>query len=176
MALIASGPGVLVYGQDKAGGAGGAAQPPTGTSRARTPTAVSPKVPQVEEPDNSYRYESEGRRDPLEPLVKEKPPESLTPVGVTPGRPLGPLERFDMSALKLVGIVWGELGRRALIKAPDGKGYFVTVNSYMGKYGGKVVAIEDDRVVVEELYKNLEDKIVPKTLIIPLRRKDTKEG
>ena len=90
--------------------------------------------------------------------------------------PLGPLERFDMSALKLVGIVWGNLGRRALVKAPDGKGYFVTVNTYMGKYSGKIVAIEEDYMVVEELYKNLEEKIVPKTLTIPLRRKDKKEG
>jgi Tfp pilus assembly protein PilP len=81
-----------------------------------------------------------------------------------------------MSALKLVGIVWGNLGRRALVRAPDGKGYFVTVNTYMGKYSGKIVAIEEDHMVVEELYKNIEEKIVPKALTIPLRRKDKKEG
>ena len=59
-----------------------------------------------------------------------------------PGRAPGPLERFDFSALKLVGIVWGELGRKALIKAPDGKSYFATLETYMGKYSGKVVAVE----------------------------------
>jgi Tfp pilus assembly protein PilP len=129
-----------------------------------------------EEPVEEYKYQSDGNRDPLEPLVKEKPPDTLVPVGAVPGRPLGPLERFDMAALKLVGIVWGNLGRRALVKAPDGKGYFVTVNTYMGKYSGKIVAIEEDHMVVEELYKNIEGKIVPKTLTIPLRRKDKKEG
>src|SRR4030095_16157234 len=63
----------------------------------------------------------------LEPLVKEVPPDVLRPKPRLPERPLGPLERFDLSALKLVGIVWGELGRKALIKAPDGKSYFATL-------------------------------------------------
>ena len=81
-----------------------------------------------------------------------------------------------MSALKLVGIVWGDLGRKALIKAPDGKSYFATLYTYMGKYSGKVIAIEDDRLVIEEQYLNAKDQVIPKTLTIPLRRKDKKEG
>jgi Tfp pilus assembly protein PilP len=109
-------------------------------------------------------------------LVKEAPPDVLRPKPPQPGRPLGPLERFDLSALKLVGIVWGELGRKALIKAPDGKSYFATLETYMGKYSGKVIAIENDRLVIEEQYLNMEDKLVPKTLTLPLRRKDKKEG
>jgi Tfp pilus assembly protein PilP len=91
-------------------------------------------------------------------------------------RPLGPLERFDISALKLVGIVWGELGRKALIKAPDGKSYFATLDTYMGKYNGRVIAIENDRLVIEEQYLNAEDKVIPKMLTMPLRPKDKKEG
>jgi type IV pilus assembly protein PilP len=123
-----------------------------------------------------YHYDPQGRRDPMEPLVKEQPPEQLVPVEDTLKRPLGPLERYDISALKLVAIMWGDLGRRALVKAPDGKGYFVAVNTYMGKYGGKVVAVEKDKVVIEERYKNLQEQIIPKTLTIPLRRKNEKEG
>jgi len=118
----------------------------------------------------------QGQRDPLEPLVKEVLPETLRPKLPGPERPLGPLERFDISALKLVGIVWGELGRKALIKAPDGKSYFATLDTYMGKYSGKVIAIENDRLVIEEEYLNAQDKVVPKTLTIPLRCKDKKEG
>jgi Tfp pilus assembly protein PilP len=118
----------------------------------------------------------QGRRDPLEPLLKDIPPDVLRPKPRLPERPLGPLERFDIAALKLVGIVWGELGRKALIKAPDGKSYFVTLETYMGKYSGRVVAIENDHLVIEEQYLNAEDKLVPKTLTLPLRRKDKKEG
>ena len=148
-------------------------QPSTRRARTNTP---APPVPKPQESAEDYRYNVQDRRDPLEPLVKEVPPDVLRPKPRLPERPLGPLERFDLSALKLVGVVWGELGRKALIKAPDGKSYFATLETYMGKYSGKVIAIENDRLVIEEQYVNSEDKLVPKTLTLPLRRKDKKEG
>ena len=154
---------------------GGYSQEKPGIRRTR-PNAPAPPVPKPQEPGGDYRYRTQDRRDPLEPLVKEAPPDVLRPKPRQPERPLGPLERFDLSALKLVGIVWGELGRKALIKAPDGKSYFATLETYMGKYSGKVIAIENDRLVIEEQYLNSEDKLVPKTLTLPLRRKDKKEG
>lgn len=127
--------------------------------------------------DENYRYEARGRRDPFESLVKETPPvPELSRLRVESKRPLGPLERFDISALKLVGILWGELGRRALIRAPDDKGYFVTVGTYMGQNGGQIIDIENDRLVVEEQYQDLEGKIVGKTLMLPLRRKEKQTG
>ena len=150
-------------------------QEQSGTERAR-PNTPAPPVPRSQEPADDYRYNMQDRRDPLEPLLKEAPPDVLRPRPRQPERPLGPLERFDLSALKLVGIVWGELGRKALIKAPDGKSYFATLETYMGKYSGKVIAIENDRLVIEEQYLNSEDKLVPKTLTLLLRRKDKKEG
>ena len=146
-----------------------------GIRRAR-PNTPAPPVPKPQESAEDYRYRVQERRDPLEPLLKEAPPDVLRPKPRLPERPFGPLERFDLSALKLVGIVWGELGRKALIKAPDGKSYFATLETYMGKYSGKVIAIENDHLVIEEQYMNIEDKIVPKTLTLPLRRKDKKEG
>ena len=154
---------VGVSGQDK---------PSPRRARPTTP----PPAQKTQEPVEDYHYNAQGQRNPLEPLVKEVPPEALRPKPQDSARPLGPLERFDISALKLVGIVWGELGRKGLIKAPDGKSYFATLDTYMGKYSGKVIAIETDRLVIEEQYLNAEDKVVPKTLTIPLRRKDKKEG
>jgi len=143
------------------------------TSRVR-PSA--PPVQKTQEPVEDYRYDAQGQRDPLEPLLKPEVQEELRPVPRSDARPPGPLERFDISGLKLVGIVWGELGRKALIKGPDGKSYFATLDTYMGKYSGKVIAIENDHMVIEEQFLNAEDKVVPKTLTIPLRRKDKKEG
>jgi len=149
-----------------------------GARRGR-PTAPPSPVEKAQEPAEDYRYNVQGRRDPLEPLVKEVKIADAKPKcapGNSPGRAPSPLERFDFSALKLVGIVWGELGRKALIKAPDGKSYFATVDTYMGKYCGKVIAVQNDQLVIEELYVDAEGKEVPKTLNIPLRRKDKKEG
>jgi Tfp pilus assembly protein PilP len=126
---------------------------------------------------NNYRYETQGRRDPFETLVKEKPPVIVEPGPVIdPNRPRGPLERFDLAALKLMGIVWGERGRRAVIRAPDGKGYFVTVGMYMGQNGGKVIAIEEDQLVIEEKHRDQQGEIIGKTLTIQLRRKENQQG
>lgn len=151
------------------------------TAEEPTRTNLAPPLP-LESPrlstpgEEGYRYNDQGRRDPLEPLVKEPRRDELIPVGVASDRPLSILERFDVSAMKLIAVVWGDLGRRALVRTPDGKSHFVTLDTYMGKYGGRVVAIENDHVVIEELYKDLDDKIVSKTLTLPLRRKDEKEG
>ena len=150
-----------------------------GQPGARRPRVPAPPPPvQTPEPVDNYHYEAQGRRDPLEPLVKATPAleGELRPKPRSAERLPEPLERYDLSSLKLVGIVWGELGRKALIKAPDGKSYFATLETYMGKYSGRVIMIANDHLVLEEEYINAEDKIVPKTLTIPLRRKDKKEG
>jgi type IV pilus assembly protein PilP len=75
-----------------------------------------------------------------------------------------------------MGIVWGERGRRAVVRAPDGKGYFITVGMYMGQNGGKVIAIEEDHLVVEERHRDQQGDIIGKTLTIQLRRKENQQG
>jgi Tfp pilus assembly protein PilP len=120
----------------------------------------------------TYRYDPGERRDPFESILKEKLP-ILEPGPVKDtSRPLEPLERFDLSSLQLMGIMWGGLGRRAVIKAPDGKGYFVTVGMHMGQNGGQVVAVENDRLVIKEKHRNMKGNVIDKILTIPLRRKE----
>ena len=49
--------------------------------------------------------------------------------------------------MRLVGVVWDPVRRdqiRALVETPDGLGYYVRMNEE--KFGGRVVAIERDRV------------------------------
>ena len=78
-----------------------------------------------------------GLRDPFEPLVQ-------------PARPVQPGEARkvqELDSLKLVGIVWDAKDPqmiRALVETPDGLGYFLRLNEE--KFGGKVVALERDRV------------------------------
>ncbi|MGH7318048.1 MAG: hypothetical protein ACRELA_00240, partial [Candidatus Rokuibacteriota bacterium] len=55
--------------------------------------------------------------------------------------------RQPLTGLKLVGVIWDAKNRdqvRALVETPDGLGYYVRLNEE--KFGGKVVAIERDRV------------------------------
>jgi hypothetical protein len=53
----------------------------------------------------------------------------------------------EVANLKLVGIVWDVKDTeaiRALVETPDGLGYYLRLNEE--KFGGKVVALERDRV------------------------------
>ena len=75
-----------------------------------------------------------GPRDPFEPLVRK----------LEPGEER---KKQEVANLKLVGIVWDAKDAeqiRALVETPDGLGYYLRLNEE--KFGGKVVALERDRV------------------------------
>jgi len=120
----------------------------------------------------AFKYDLKGDRDPFGVLVKETPDITDAKPWFDVTREREVLERFDLSALELKGIVWGGLGRRGVIRAPDQKGYFVSVGNYMGANGGRVIEINADRLLIEEKYKDMEGNIVAKTLDLPLRRED----
>jgi Tfp pilus assembly protein PilP len=53
----------------------------------------------------------------------------------------------EVTNLKLVGVLWDTKDAdaiRALVETPDGLGYYLRLNEE--KFGGKVVAVERDRV------------------------------
>jgi Tfp pilus assembly protein PilP len=87
-----------------------------------------------------------------------------------------PLERFDLADLKLVAIVRGGFGSKALVKAPDGKGYYATVGTRMGTHGGRVSEIREQALVIEEFYVTPENEIISEPLTLPLRRRDGEGG
>lgn len=118
-------------------------------------------------------YDPQGRRDPMEPLVKEASlPAAPRRMEHELGEAREPLERFDLAALKLVAIVRGSFGSKALVKAPDGKGHYVVVGTRMGVHGGRVSEIRAQALVIEELYVTPENEIISEPLILPLRRRD----
>lgn len=124
-----------------------------------------------------FGYDPQERRDPMHPLVEEAPsPAVPRRVERTPIEAREPLERFDLAALKLVAIVWGGFGRKALVKAPDGKGHYVTVGTRIGRHGGRVSEIRNQALVIEELYVTPENEIISEPLTLPLRRRDDEGG
>lgn len=103
-----------------------ASAPSTAPSAAPAPAAAAP-APAA---PTAGAAAPTGPRDPFEPLVRKE-------------------ERKvqDLENLKLVGIVWDVKDSeaiRALVETPDGLGYYLRLNEE--KFGGKVVALERDRV------------------------------
>lgn len=94
-----------------------------------------------------YGQQTAARRDPF------RPP-NLLPAGTEKRGPLGPLERYDIGQLKLVGVVW-QLGQpRAMVEDEAGLGFIVEVGTRIGKNGGVVTKVEPNRVMIEEAVLN----------------------
>jgi len=111
--------------------------------------------------DASPRYDPAGKIDPFAPIFKEAPTVEVesTEKKIVRRRPLTPLEKIDLSQLKLVGVVRAESGSHAMVEDATGKGYVVTKGSYVGIYGGRVVQIERDRAFIEEEVEDIFGKI-----------------
>jgi type IV pilus assembly protein PilP len=113
-----------------------------------------------------YTYDPLGRRDPFKPLIADqKPTADMEPESMT----CPPLQEFELTSLKLVAIIWGELGRKAMFKAPNGRGYTVTENMQVGRHCGRVRRIDSQAVFIEEKRKDSEGKVSTEEVIIRLR-------
>jgi type IV pilus assembly protein PilP len=117
--------------------------------------AATSKVPPTTKPIAvPVAYNPTGKIDPFEPLYKDQP------VAVKKKKrkirePQTPLERIDLSQLKLVGIILASSGNRALVEESSGKGYVIKKGTYIGMNSGKVVNIKKEKVVVEEEFEDV---------------------
>lgn len=97
-------------------------------------------------------YIRKGRIDPFEPFLRAPEPEIPADAQAELNRrvPRTPLEKIDMSQLKLTGILRAESKTRALVQEVSGKGYIIDEGTYIGNKGGQVSKILKDRIVVSE--------------------------
>ncbi len=89
-------------------------------------------------------------RDPFKSLI-EKPEVAMELIVPDVDEKAAALQKIkEVKQLKLIGIIQGELGDYGIVLAPDGKTYMVTVGTLMGIFGGKVITITDNTVVIKE--------------------------
>lgn len=98
------------------------------------------------------KYNVANKVDPFAPLVQEvgKNYKSEKKPPVRPKRALTPLEKMELSQVKLVAIVITPKLKLAMVEEPMGKGYEVRVGTFIGKNGGQVSAINPDAIRVKE--------------------------
>jgi type IV pilus assembly protein PilP len=100
-------------------------------------------------------YDPKGKIDPFEPIFKTKPREVTAKKKKRKRRiPLTPLEKMELSQLKVMGIIRAETGNRALVEEASGKGYIVKKGTYIGLNEGVVSKILKDRIIVRETVEN----------------------
>jgi type IV pilus assembly protein PilP len=121
-------------------------QPPPTTEKATIAKSSSQERP---------IYNPKDKIDPFEPLFKEKPAVAVVKKKRKKRVPRTPLEKIDLSQLRLVGIILASSGNRALVEESNGKGYVIKSGTYVGTNAGKVVKIEKDKVIVAEEYEDV---------------------
>jgi len=139
--------------------------PETGASDNKAVASIS-ILDNLKGPANLKEYNSEGRTDPFIPLFKKEKPvekkvlEEKADAADKDKKPQikrirrersTPLEKVDLSQLKLVGIIRGSRsGDKALIEDGNRKGYIVIKGTFIGIHYGIVEEIKRDRIIVRE--------------------------
>jgi type IV pilus assembly protein PilP len=159
-----------------AGCGGGTVPPPPikgEAPKAAAKKVEAAKVPEKIEPEKKvepeFHYNPLGKADPFKPFIE------LTPVRErVRTTPLTPLQKYDISQLKLVAIITAPEGNIALVEDSAGRGYFIKRGTEIGKNEGKVVKILKDRVIIEELFEDVFGKV--KKNEVPMLLYKTEEG
>ena len=73
-------------------------------------------------------------------------------------RNVSELQRFELGALTLVGVVAGTATPMALIEDPSGKGHTIKIGSLMGKHFGQVKQIRRGEIDVQEEFRDFTGK------------------
>jgi len=116
-------------------------------------------------------YSRKGRVDPFAPFLRKPAPKvKKGPRDVLQRRePRTPLEKIDLSQLRLTGIMQIPDKNTALVQESSGKGYVVSEGTWIGNKGGQVIKIIKDRIVVEEKYLDVYGKISVRKRELKLR-------
>ena len=94
-------------------------------------------------------YNVEGKIDPFAPIFGDGV-SALDDQKNKKRIPLTPIEKVDLSELKLVGIIFASSGNKALVENVSGKGFVIKKGTRIGINFGKVIKILKNSVVVKE--------------------------
>jgi type IV pilus assembly protein PilP len=145
-----------------------AAQPNKPAAQAPVQKAVSSAAQAPPRLDFSKRV------DPFKPYAPAPPP---TPVAAAPqggGAPAGdvlPIQSFELSKFKVVGIIAGLNENKALVVDPNGKGYVVQVGMLIGNANGRISRITATGVEVVESYKEGSGRVKQRKTVLTLAKK-----
>lgn len=113
----------------------------------------------------AYVYDPAGLRDPFEALVMIRKPI------LDDGKPLTPLQKYDLSQFRLSAVVVGKEEPMAMVVAPGGKAYVLKPGVKIGKNGGVVTKVSPEAVYVEEKYYDFTGKLSATSLEIRFTQK-----
>jgi len=92
-----------------------------------------------------------------------------------PKRILTPLEKIDISQIRLVAVIMMKNKQIAMVEEANGKGYEVGIGTYMGKNQGRVTEIKNSSIIIKEIVKDFKGKLKERVQEIKLHKIDNEE-
>ncbi len=118
---------------------------------------------------DTYIYSPVGKRDPFKSFYKDEKGAEKAHDG-----PVGPLQRYEIDQLELVAVVSGIAQPRAMVTAPDGKGYAVRLGTRIGKNYGRVTRIKNSEIIIAEDYRDPNGRKVTNYIHMSLEKDEEK--
>jgi type IV pilus assembly protein PilP len=166
--------------------------PPAVAPAAPQTTVIAPAAPQtaVVTPaaPQTYSYNPAGKPDPFLPFVetdlavkkekeKKAKEEELKKRTLSSKRPISPLQMAEIKQFRLVGIAGDDRARMAIVEDTTIKKFYpLFVGTSIGPNGGRILSIQNDRLIVEEPMPQAEPGKVQKkqtrTITIMLHKED----
>jgi len=120
----------------------------------------------------SDHYNFQGKIDPFMPLIQEKSQESKPVVDNKPKRILTPLEKIELSQIRLVAVIIMKNKQIAMVEEASGKGYEVGIGTYIGKKQGRISEIRQSSIIVKELIRDYKGRLKEHVQEIKLHKMD----
>ncbi len=98
-----------------------------------------------------YSYDPTGRRDPFKPYGESQTtqaPEIAQPE--KPPVPVEPLQMYDISQYRLLGIIWQVRDPKAMVMDPTGRTHLIRRQTRIGRNNGFVASVREGEVIVVE--------------------------
>jgi type IV pilus assembly protein PilP len=118
-----------------------------------------------------FQYSATARLDPFNSFLKTQAARQQRREQDST-RVLSPLERFEVTQLKVVGIIHNNNDPEnvaAMVELPDGKGFVLKQGERVGMNQGRVVMITNDQVQVLEESEDLFGDIVTRSVVLKLQ-------
>ncbi|MBF0475236.1 MAG: pilus assembly protein PilP [Deltaproteobacteria bacterium] len=141
---------------------------PAKKAPAKAPEPVVNPTPAPQE----YVYYPAGKPDPFRPFIV---PPSATLKDKKKFMALTPLQKLDISQLKLVAIIQRPGGSTAMVQDAGGKSYIIVKGTLLGRNDGQVSAISGDTVFVKEIDTNFLGEKNPVIRKLEFPKSETKE-
>jgi type IV pilus assembly protein PilP len=130
------------------------------------PSAQVETTPPVAAAPPSYHYNPRGKADPFKPfmetdlaVIKKKSEAMKSKQALSAPKAISPLQQKDIGQFFLVGIAGDQHRRTAIVEDKAAKKHYpLYVGTSIGKNQGRVAQILTDKVIVEEMIRDDQQK------------------